>query len=278
MKFVYVFLSLLVLNLTLTAGAQVDNNIDGLDPDAMAEDFVQILNEYLVENEGYPALARNTILDDVALSIAESVGCTDAVIELNVQERTLEAGYAVFEGDALPRVTRNPLASIVNQSPIESVAELAVSQIYGNAIAQPGQFYREIGVGVFPCVVNEGDNAIGSNQQYALFVILGSQPNVLPVVIASGNPALDVEEAPIELTISFHEEDTRPRPDNFGQGDTLKLDDEPLTDETLEQDFESFVSWEFESCGTHTLYYEIADKNGNTLSGDVSIELVCDSE
>lgn len=245
-----------------------------LDGEQMAAAFVAEFNRILREDLEHPALARNPILDEIAQNIARQVGCQDGRVTFDIQEEAAERGFALYPDDNLARTTRIPLLPAVNQRPIEEIAEAYTPAIYGSNIAQQGRFYREIGVGVDPCVARVGQT-VGSSQQYGIFVILGAQPNVIPVVIENGETSLPAESTPLEVTLSVHEELSRPRSDIFGATQEIRLSNEPLTDEVEAIPYAPFVAWELPECGENTVYYELTDEAGMTVEGETSVTVEC---
>jgi hypothetical protein len=249
------------------------------DGEAMEERFLGEFNRIMRQEIGARALARNPILDEVAQEIADLLGCTDDRVEFDIQHEVAQRGYGVFPGDDRPRTTRVPLLPAVNFRPIEEMAQFYTEDIFENNINKPGRFYREIGVGVSPCiVVDEADpDLIGSTQQYGLFVILGSQPDVIPVVIENGTSSLSATEAPLTVNLSIHQENSRQQVGIFGRGDRLRLSNAPLTEDDDLENYQAGMEWEFEDCGANTLYYELTDTEGLTLEGEVSVEVLCGS-
>jgi hypothetical protein len=240
----------------------------------MEEIFVTHFNRILREQLGTRALARNDILDGVAQKIADQVGCSNAPVEFDIVREVLSAGYKAYPGDTTARTTRIPLLPIVNFRPIEEMAQFYTVDIF-ETINQDGRYYREIGVGITPCNVNLGDEAVGSTQQYALFVILGSQPDVIPVVIENGSKQLTVDGVPVTVNLSIHQENSRQREGIFGRTVTMRLSNTPLDSSVEAIPYESTLTWELSTCGANTVYYELTDKNTLKVTGETSVEVVC---
>jgi hypothetical protein len=245
-----------------------------LDAEAMEEAFVTTFNRILREEVGTRALARNAILDEVAQKITDAVGCSDQRVEFDIVREVLEAGYQAYPGDTTARTTRIPLLPIVNFRPIEEMAQFYTVDIF-ETINQDGRYYREIGVGITLCTVNLGDEAMGSTQQYALFVILGSQPDVIPVVIENDGKQLTVDGVPVTVNLSIHQENSRQREGIFGRTVTMRLSEAPLDESVQAIPYSSTLEWEFKECGANTVYYELTDANGLTVTGETSVEVVC---
>lgn len=237
----------------------------------MKQRFISGFNRILVDELGQPALARNAMLEQVAQRISDDVGCTEEGTSFNIPQEAMEAGYQRYQGDNLPRTTRNPLAQpIVNYQAIEVIVAEYGERIYYNSINQPGRFYREIGVGIRPCVA-----ALGGTPQYALFIVLGSQPDVIPVLLGYGVPEVRVDEVPATLPLSIHQENTRQQPGSFSRAASLRLSDAPLSADDMPLPYSPVMEWTVNSCGPLTLYYELSDTTGLVQEGQTSIEVVC---
>lgn len=271
-------LCVVVFLLSVRVFAQAPDDESALTPDTLRASFVDGFNTFLREEANYPALAVNPALNEVAQAIAEQIGCTSESVNLDIQDRVAALGYQVFPGDDKPRTTRLPLLPIVNLDPIAEVTDFYAADIYGTNIAQASRFYREIGVGAFPCIANAGTNAVGSNQQYALFVILGVQPNVIPVVIGNGLPTITVPDVPAMVEISIHQEDSRPRPEIFGRIDSMRLSNQAIDANTPTLLYDSIVEWTVTDCGQNTIYYELTDTQGMILRGETSVNIQCSEE
>ncbi len=247
----------------LLASAQTDAD------DEAREAFVVAFNTLLREEYEALPLARNEALDDLAQDIAAEVGCSDERIDFDLPEDAAERGYAPYPEETRARTTAFPLLPIVNQRPIEDMVAPYGPFIYENNINQTGRFYREIGVGVLACE--------RPPETYALFVILGAQPDVIPVVIENGAGQLTVQSAPHEVTLSIHQENSRPLAGIFGSTERLRLSDEPLTESDFERNYRPTFAWTLEECGPNTVYYELIDSDELRVMGETTVELVCAS-
>lgn len=245
------------------------------DAETLRQVYYEEFNRVLREQYGTRALGRSPILDGIAQVLAESISCTEDPAEFDIPVMARAADYGLYEGDTAVRVTRYPLLPIVNMRSVEDMARFFTGAIFEENINQAGRFYREIGVGLQPCIAVETSGAVGSTPQYALFVILGAQPDVIPVVIENGEKELIAESLPLEVEISVHQENSRQLPGIFGRGVSLRLANEPITASTPSLAYQSAVTWQFDTCGENTLYYELTDAEGLSLEGSTSVELIC---
>lgn len=264
---------LLLVSLSVPVFAQEGEAEGTLDAAAMGNEFLGAFNQILVEEFEARALARNSALDGVAEEIARSVGCNEERVEFDIQQSVKDAGYAAYPGETFPRTTRIPLLPVVNNRPIEEMAQFYAADIFENNINQPGRFYREIGIGIVPCVVVEADQ-VGSTQQYGLFIILGSQPDVIPVVVGDGSGSVE-GSAPTTVAVSVHQESTRQMDGIFGRGASIRISTAPLGDSDEAIAYGSPIEVELTECGTNTVHYELTDTNDVVLEGSADIELVC---
>lgn len=236
--------------------------------DYFFQEFNRIIRD---EYEGVP-LARSEILEAVAQKIAENIGCREDTIEFDIQGDAFDLGYKPYPtyGD-VPRTTRVPLVPVVNSRPIESVTENYTNIIYNSNILGQGLFYREIGVGVSVCQNTR-------SPQYSLFVVLGSQPDVIPVVIENGALELEVDSVPVTVNLSIHEEKSRRSPGIFGVAMSMRFSTSPLDERVPVQDYQPHIEFELTKCGENTIYYELTDTEGVVVTGETSVELVCANE
>lgn len=271
---IFIVITIIALGTTMVAAQdEATPEPEPLNADEMEETFLSVFNTKLTTTHDHPALTRNDILDEVAQDIAEKVGCTDERVDFSIQTEVRDLGFAMYPQDNLPRTTRIPLVTAVNLAAIDAVADLYVDGIYGTNIARQGLFYREIGIGVSPCVAVEG-----GNPQYGLFVILGAQPDVIPVVIGDGTSQQTIDNADANVTISVHDESSRRVEGIFGEGATMRLSDEPLTDDVRAVPYRSITDFSFGTCGEITLFYELTDTLGVVSEGETSTELICEEE
>jgi hypothetical protein len=275
MKPLGALLVVILLMLALTPAMGQDDAEEPLDATEMADAFTVEFNRVLRQEFETRALARNDLLDSVALQVAEQVGCTNDRIDFDIQLEAELAGYRLYPGDNETRTTRIPLIPAVNVRPIVEMANLYSAGIFENNINQPSRYYREIGVGVSPCTAIQGPDAVGTTQQYGLFIVLGSQPDVIPVVIESGGLTLGAESVPVTVELSVHQENSRQREEIFGTTESIRLSNTEIDDDTPSQPYAPVVAWDLEECGMNTVYYELTDTEGLMVEGSTSVEVIC---
>ncbi|HLA44686.1 MAG TPA: SH3 domain-containing protein, partial [Aggregatilineales bacterium] len=135
-----------------------------------------------------------------------------------------------------------------------------------------GANYREMGIGIQPC-----QTGAGARQQYAVFMLLGSQPNVLPVVINSGEAEITAPELPLTVQLSIHDEKTHlPQADEdyFGTAESMRIANHPPDDSVESRAYEPMITWELDFCGENTVYVELTDTAGHTIETTASVNLV----
>ncbi len=138
--------------------------------------------------EGLRPLGRDATLDDVAQTIADELSATGEYVSL---PRILadQLGYPRW-----PDGGQRVISEAVNLIGIETPAEFAATWREPLTEILLNTFYREIGVGVATRIAVEG-----GTEQNVYVVILGAQPNVLPVIINDGAPTVYNQQ--IELYI-----------------------------------------------------------------------------
>lgn len=241
------------------------------------EAFLVTFNTILRTEFNSRPLAPNPILDEIAQEIAALVGCTNERVEFDIQREALRLGYEPYpDATTIARTTRVPLLPAVNTRSVEEMARIYTSDIFQNNINLSGRFYREIGIGVSPCIVATDAEVIGTTTQYGLFVILGAQPNVIPLVIENGARQLEASELPLRVTLAIHQENSRQLDGLFGIVSRMRLSNAPLTAGVLNRSYEPYVTWSLESCGENTVYYELTDTVGLQVTGETSVEVICE--
>lgn len=246
---------------------------DELDAEAMETFFAQELNRIIREQFNSPALARSETLDIVAQRIAENIGCREDTVRFDIPGDAVAQGYTPYPGYGVGRTTRVPLVPVVNNRPLDSLMRNYANVIFNSNINQAGLHYREIGVGISLCQNTR-------TPQYSLFVVLGAQPDIIPVVIENGTPTLQVESVPVTVNLSIHEENSRRAPGIFGKAASVRLSTQPLDERITAQDYAEQIPFELTECGVNTVYYELTDTEGVVVTGETSVELICgdDSE
>lgn len=238
------------------------------DPEEMKVFFVAEFNRILREDFNALPLAHNPILEDVAQDIADEIGCRDDEVQFDIQGDVTRLGYKSYPGFSIGRTTRVPLVTIVNNRPLDTLMRNYTNIIFTSNINRSGLFYREIGVGVSICQNTR-------TPQYSLFVVLGAQPDVIPVVIENGAPTLEADSAPVTVTLSVHEENSRRAPGIFGKASTMRFSTLPLDERIPVLDYAPSAEIELTACGTNTVFYELIDTEGVTVTGETSVEVIC---
>lgn len=176
-------IGLVVSHPTPTANAQSDSDV--------ANQLSLNLNSRLIEN-GIRPLARNTTLDSIAQTIADELGATGAYTSL---PRVLadELGYPRWP-DGGQRVINQAFNVITPESPDFFVDMFAADIIE----LLESTFYREIGVGISTRVAVEG-----GTEQTVYTIVMGAQPNVLPVVIDNGDSTIYMRQVDLYIHNEF---------------------------------------------------------------------------
>lgn len=148
--------------------------------------YVEVNRGLLIE--GIHPLARNDVLDQIAQTIADELGAKGSYTSLPRQLAD-QFGYPRWPDNG-QRVLRDAINAIGIQSPAEFVTNrrAEIADIVRNT------FYREVGVGVTKRIAVEG-----GTEQTVYVVVMGAQPNVLPVIINDGSH--DVFTDQVELYI-----------------------------------------------------------------------------
>lgn len=247
----------------LNAQSDKDNEIE-----ALGEEFFVAFNDVLrteIGENGVRALARNEALDTVAQRLADEAKCGTRWSGV-IPNMARDAGYGVYL-DGASRTTTGALFTISSPIPPAERARDVAEDVWETNIDP--YHYREMGVGVVPCTVGAG-----GTQQYAIFVILGSQPDVIPVVIENGATELETFAPPYRVQLSIHEENTRrpPNAEYFGKAEFMKINDGEVSA------FQPRLYWMLEECGLNTITVELTDTRGNTVVSAAEVMLKCLSE
>lgn len=186
-------ISLGVLPSEIVVNAQDDSDSD------VADMLTLDLNRSLI-NGGIRPLARNETLDMIAQTIADELGATGAYTSL---PRSLadELGYPRWP-DGGQRVINQAFNVITPESP-EFFVDMVVGDIVDVLVST---FYREVGVGVSTRVAVEG-----GTEQNVYTIVMGAQPNVLPVIVNAGAPTVYVRDVDLyihnELSLAYQTAD-----------------------------------------------------------------------
>lgn len=254
-------LVLLVL-LTMVFGTMPASAQDDVD---LAHEFYLALNRQLIEDDTLP-LARNPILDQVAAAIAEEISQSGTAASSPRQlARRLE--YPLWP-DNSQRVMSEAYTQI-GILPPAAVARVLVQPIRGN-IANGG--FREAGIATSSYLA-----APGATLQDVYVIVLGAQPNVLPVIVGAGDDI--VYDRDVELYI--HNEsslDYMTNDDTIQRVKTIKVANslEELEDASLlEWDDNHFgMLWTVtEDYGDKSIWVEFEDSKGTTVRYEAVVTL-----
>jgi hypothetical protein len=225
---------------------------------------------YVNVNQGLIALGerplgRNETLDQIAQVFADELGETGTYTSVtNVLAD--EFGYPRWPDEG-QRIINEPYNGIG----IESAAESA--DFWVEAIAETLQesFYREIGIGVSNRVA-----AAGGTVQTTYAIVLGAQPNVMPIVIGDGADTVYNPEVELyihnEFTLSYFINDEvlqRATEIRFASSEA------ELADATwqLYDDLNYAVPWQLsDSFAVQEVWVELRDAKGFSVTSVATVE------
>lgn len=238
--------------------------------DGEEDSFKQLGDEtYLELNQalisiGTRPLGRSETLDAIAQQIADELGATGTYTSV---PRVLadELGYPRWP-DRGQRVINEAINLIGIAPPPQFVAawQDPISEILSTT------FYREVGIGVAPRVAVEGGTV-----QNVYVVVMGAQPNVLPVIINTGEDTVYSREVELyihnELSLAYETDD-----DIIQRAVRIRIanseDDLEIT-EWISWDDVSFATlWELEAgFGEKTVWVEFEDEKGTRVRSSSTV-------
>ncbi len=260
MKF-WRWLTLLLMVTALLSGYMIPlaNAQDaGMSEMTLADEFYVELNNGLI-TEGALPLGRSAELDQTAQVIADELGEAGAYSSVPPVLAD-EFGYPRWP-DNSQRVISEPYQFIGTETPFEVATFLKASI----ATVVKRDFYREVGIATAEYVAVPGGTV-----QDVYVVVLGAQPNVLPLVIDDG--ASTIYEADVELYIHGEnslayetEADVLQRIINVRYADT---EADLANAEWLPFEENSYaVPWSFSGdFGEKEVWAEVEDEKGLTMS------------
>ncbi len=229
-----------------------------------SEELYVSINQGLIGLEERP-LQRNETLDAVAQVIADELGATGSygsvppVLADNL-------GYPRWPDNG-QRVISLPYNGIGIQTPAEA-ADYWVEAI-AETLAE--SYFREIGIGVSNYVAQAGGTV-----QTAYAIVLGAQPNVIPVVVNDGAAKVYSQEVELfvhnELTLSYETDPTvlqRANEVRFASSET------ELATATWQiwDDLNFAVPWQLtDGLGAKEVWVELRDAKGATVKSVANIE------
>ncbi len=229
-----------------------------------AEDVYIAVNQMLIAQEVRP-LGRNELLDEIAQQIADELSETGTFITVP-RVAADEVGYPRWP-DNSQRVINQAINYIGLGTPEEFAA------IWEEELPDILQltYYREIGVGV-----STYQAVRGGNIQNVYVLVLGAQPNVLPVIINDGSKTVYERDVELyihnELSLAYETE-----PDVIQQAVTIRIanSEEELEDApALDWQKNNFaVAWQLtEEYGPKTVWVEFEDEKGFTVRSVAEVE------
>lgn len=260
-------LSLLVLLFGTTAlvfgsvaFAQDDTDEEG----PTSDDVYVAINQMLIEQEARP-LGRSALLDEVAQQIADELSNTGTFVTV--------PSVAADEVD-YPRWPDNGQRVInqaINYIGLATPAEFA--DIWTEELPDilRTTYYREIGIGV-----STYQAVRGGTIQNVYVIVLGAQPNVLPLVINDGADTVYSRDVELyihnELSLAYETD-----PDVIQQGFTIRianseadLDTAPALD-WLDNNYA--VPWQLtDEFGPKEVWVEFEDEKGFTVRSVAEVE------
>lgn len=248
----------IILLLIVIIPVHAQDDVD--DPD----EFYVLLNQGLIA-EGQHPLARNEILDEIAQTIAKEV-VEDGASSSFPRELARALNYPLWP-DNSQRVISTPYVRIGILSPQE-VANLWDGPISAN-VALDG--FREAGIATASYIP-----VPGGNTQDVYIIVLGAQPNVIPVIINDGADV--VTEQDVELYIHNEESlDYETDEEVVQRIVTVKIansEDELADAEPLLWEETNFgVPWELtDGFGEKSVWVELEDRKGATVRYEATVE------
>ncbi len=255
--------SVVVGTSTSISRAQDDGTGDTLT--RYGEELYVSINQGLIGLEERP-LQRNETLDAVAQVIADELGAAGAygsvppVLADNL-------GYPRWPDNG-QRVISVPYNGIGIQTPAEA-ADYWVEAI-AETVAE--SYFREIGIGVSNYVAQAGGTV-----QTAYAIVLGAQPNVIPVVVNDGAAKVYSQEVELfvhnELTLSYETDATV-----LQRADEVRFANSEAELETatwqIWDDLNSAVPWQLtDGFGAKEVWVELRDAKGVTVKSVANVEL-----
>lgn len=226
--------------------------------------YVEVNRGLLIE--GVRPLARNEILDELAQTIADELGAKGSYNSLP-RDLADQLDYERWSDNG-QRVLRDAINTIGLGTPAEFVTSYRLQM----ADIVRDTFYRELGVGVSTRVAVEGGNV-----QYVYVVVMGAQPNVLPVVINDGAAEVYSQQVELyihnELSLAYETDEN-----TIQQAHSFRLANTEAELENAEwivwQDNNFAYSWELSSeAGEKSVWAEFEDAKGVRTTYEAKVEL-----
>lgn len=242
--------------------AQDDGNADTLT--RYAEELYVNINQGLIALEERP-LQRNETLDAIAQVIADELEATGSYTSVPPVLAD-DLGYPRWPDNG-QRVISLPYNGIGIQTPAEA------ADYWVEAIAETlaDSKFREIGIGVANYVAQAGGTV-----QTAYAIVLGAQPNVIPVVVNDGAAKVYSQEVELyvhnELTLSYETDATVLQRANEVRFANSEAELEQATWQ-LWDDLNSAVPWQLtDGFGAKEVWVELRDTKGVTVKSVANVE------
>lgn len=243
--------------------AQDDGNGDTLT--RYAEELYVNINQGLIALEERP-LQRNETLDAVAQVIADELEATGSYTSVPPVLAD-DLGYPRWPDNG-QRVISLPYNGIGIQTPAEA------ADYWAEAIAETlaDSKFREIGIGVSNYVAQAGGTV-----QTAYAIVLGAQPNVIPVVVNDGAAKVYSQEVELyvhnELTLSYETDATTLQRANEVRFANSEAELEQAAWQ-LWDDVNYAVPWQLtEGLGAKEVWIELRDAKGVTVKSVANVEI-----
>ncbi|MBI5931777.1 MAG: hypothetical protein HY862_20880 [Chloroflexi bacterium] len=229
------------------------------------EELYVNINQGLIALDERP-LQRNETLDAVAQVIADELGATGSYTSVPPVVAD-DLGYPRWPDNG-QRVISLPYNGIGIESPAEA-ADFWVEAIAGTLAES---YFREIGIGVSNYVAQAGGTV-----QTAYAIVVGAQPNVIPVVIGDGAATVYSQEVELyvhnELTLSYETDDTTMQRASEVRFASSEAELEEATWQ-LWDDLNYAVPWQLtEGLGPKEVWVELHDAKGVSVKSVANVEL-----
>lgn len=251
-----------ILVFTVSSSVMAQDDAEATGP--TTDDVYVAINQMLIEQEARP-LGRSELLDEVAQSTADELSNTGTFVTVPTVAAD-EVGYPRW-----PDNGQRVINQAINYIGVGSPEEFA--EIWEEDLPEILQttFYREIGIGVSTYQAVEGGTI-----QNVYVIVLGAQPNVLPVIINDGDATVYQRDVELyihnELSLAY-ETDADVIQQAFDiriANSEEELDSAPTID-WLENNYA--VPWQLtDEFGPKTVWVEFTDDKGFSIRMVAEVE------
>lgn len=244
-----------------SVSAQTDPN------DRWRDQYIRTLNEYIVQQGGVP-LVQNESLEDIAQELALNVQCGSGFWTGNIPLIAADRGYERYPSTTYFGAHTNEapdnfelLQRTNGPDDIATAANAMAAAIYAE-VQQRG--YREIGIGLEWC-----------DGRFLVFIILGAQPSVVPIIVNNGSSSISAQGQPmVSIPIYIHNENARP---DYRYFDTYSIEvkdtEGNVVYSTSQQPYQPQMNIAL-GCGRYTFLTSLNDIEGESLSQTAAVEAV----